>query len=87
MVYFNLNAIIYIKLTSNMHAILGTQTYLINTLRQTLLALENSIQSAFMHPNWSLLRKSWLTAVGACTKPSDFSKAMIILQVCCYAKK
>ncbi|XP_026472283.1 nucleosome-remodeling factor subunit NURF301-like, partial [Ctenocephalides felis] len=60
----------------------GTQTYLINTLRQTLLALENSIQSAFMHPNWSLLRKSWLTAVGACTKPSDFSKAMIILQAC-----
>lgn len=63
-------------------AINGSKTLLINTLRQTMLQLESSIQASFMHPNWHLLRKPWLTAVGACVNPKDFARALIVLQAC-----
>lgn len=60
----------------------GNKSILINTLRQTMLQLESSIQAPFMHPNWTLLRKPWLTAVGACVNPKDFARALIVLQAC-----
>lgn len=63
-------------------ALNGAKTLLINTLRQTMLQLESSIQASFMHPNWHLLRKPWLTAVSACVNPKDFARALIVLQAC-----
>ena len=63
-------------------AMTGTKSLLLVTLRQTILQLEQSIQSPFMHPNWQLVRKSWLTIVGACQHPKDFAKALIVLHVC-----
>ncbi|XP_077292315.1 nucleosome-remodeling factor subunit NURF301 E(bx) [Arctopsyche grandis] len=60
----------------------GTRSLLVNTLRQTLLQLENSVSSVFMHPNWTLLRKPWLQAVQASLVPRDFARAIIVLQAC-----
>ena len=55
---------------------------MINALRQSLLQLENSIPSAFMHVNWSHIRKSWMTSVNLCNSAKDFAKATIVLQEC-----
>ncbi|XP_049831961.1 nucleosome-remodeling factor subunit NURF301 isoform X2 [Schistocerca gregaria] len=60
----------------------GTRALLVSTLRQTVLQLESSIQSSFMHPNWPLLRKPWITAVSACVNARDFARALIVLQAC-----
>ncbi|KAK9686188.1 PHD-finger [Popillia japonica] len=60
----------------------GSKTLLLNTLRQTIIQLEQSIQSPFMHPNWHLIRKNWLNVIGACQNPKDFAKALIVLQAC-----
>lgn len=62
--------------------ITGHKTLLTNTLRQTILQLEQAIQSPFMHPNWHIIRKHWLNAVGACQQPRDFARALIVLQAC-----
>lgn len=63
-------------------ALSGNRTILLNTLRQTFLQLEQSIQAAFMHPNWHLLRKHWLNIMGGCQQPKDFARALIVLQAC-----
>lgn len=60
----------------------GNKTVMLNTIRQTILQLEQSIQTSFMHLNWHLIRKPWLNAVGACQQPKDFAKTLIVLQAC-----
>ncbi|XP_014598172.1 PREDICTED: nucleosome-remodeling factor subunit NURF301 isoform X1 [Polistes canadensis] len=60
----------------------GTRALLVNTLRQTILQLESSIQAPFMHTNWPLLRKPWTSAIGSCVFPRDFARALIVLQAC-----
>lgn len=60
----------------------GSRVFLLNTVRQTILQLEQAIQTPFMHPNWHIIRKPWLSAVGACQQPKDFARAMIVLQAC-----
>lgn len=60
----------------------GGRSQLVNSLRQSVLQLENSIPLAFMHVNWSQLRKLWITAVNACNTPRDFARAMIALHAC-----
>lgn len=60
----------------------GNKTVMLNTIRQTILQLEQSIQASFMHLNWHLIRKPWLNAVGACQQPKDFAKTLIVLQAC-----
>ncbi|KAL1494312.1 hypothetical protein ABEB36_009929 [Hypothenemus hampei] len=60
----------------------GSHVLLMNTLRHTILQLEQVIPSAFMHPNWHLVRKHWLNIVGNCQAPRDFAKALIVLQAC-----
>lgn len=60
----------------------GSRAQLVNTLRQTMLSLENNIQSAFMHVNWPQLRKPWITAVSSCVNARDFARAIIVLQAC-----
>ncbi|KAB0795122.1 hypothetical protein PPYR_11961 [Photinus pyralis] len=63
-------------------AVNGSRTLLLNTLRQTILQLEQTIQTPFMHPNWNLIRKHWLVAMASCQKPKDFARAIIVLQTC-----
>lgn len=60
----------------------GGRSLLINTLRHTILQLEQQIPSPFMHPNWHLLRKHWLTIVGSCQQPKDFARVLVVLQAC-----
>lgn len=60
----------------------GHKTLLLNTVRQTILQLEQAIQSPFMHPNWPLIRKHWLNAVSACKHPKDLARTLIVLQAC-----
>ncbi|XP_030753207.1 nucleosome-remodeling factor subunit NURF301 isoform X3 [Sitophilus oryzae] len=60
----------------------GTKHIMMNTLRHTILQLEQVIPSPFMHPNWQLVRKHWLNIVGGCQTPKDFAKALIVLQAC-----
>lgn len=62
--------------------ITGSKILLLNTVRQTVLQLEQAIQASFMHPNWPIVRKHWLNIVGACQTPKDFAKALIVLQAC-----
>ncbi|CAG9862131.1 unnamed protein product [Phyllotreta striolata] len=63
-------------------AVSGSKGLLGNTLRQTVLQLEQQLQAPFMHTNWPLLRKTWLTVVGNCQRPKDFAKALVVLQAC-----
>ncbi|XP_065345796.1 nucleosome-remodeling factor subunit NURF301 isoform X2 [Cloeon dipterum] len=60
----------------------GTRAVLINTLRQTVLQLETNMQTAFMHTNWPMLKKTWTASVTASVNPKDLAKALIILQAC-----
>lgn len=60
----------------------GTKTLLLNTVRQTIIQLEQAIQAPFMHPNWPLIRKHWLNAVTACQHPKDLARTLIVLQAC-----
>ncbi|KAG8222876.1 hypothetical protein J437_LFUL003521 [Ladona fulva] len=60
----------------------GTRASLVNALRQTLLALEQALQAPFLHVNWPLLRRPWVTSVSASSAPRDFSRALIVLQTC-----
>lgn len=60
----------------------GNKSSMVNTIRQTILQLEQSLQAPFMHLNWHLIRKPWLNAVGACQLPKDFAKTLIVLQAC-----
>lgn len=62
--------------------IVGSRAQLVNTLRQTMLQLESSIQGSFIHINWPQLRKPWISAVGSCVNARDFARALIVLQAC-----
>ena len=48
-------------------------------LRRSLINLENSIHSAFMHSNWSLHRKNWLAKVSRCRSAKNLSLALSVL--------
>ncbi|XP_069124363.1 nucleosome-remodeling factor subunit BPTF-like isoform X2 [Argopecten irradians] len=60
----------------------GKRSSVIQTLMLTIIQLESSIPSSFLHPNWPLHRQSWTNAVHMCRKPSDFSLALSILEAC-----
>ncbi|XP_033751700.1 nucleosome-remodeling factor subunit BPTF-like [Pecten maximus] len=60
----------------------GKKSTVIQTLMLTIIQLESSIPSSFLHPNWPLHRQSWTNAVHMCRKPSDFSLALSILEAC-----
>lgn len=60
----------------------GTQTNIITTIRQTLLALEQGVATPFLHPNWSSIRKLWLSAVAHSNTPENVAKVLVILQAC-----
>lgn len=58
----------------------GSRITLIQTLRQTIVHLEGSLHSAFLHPNWALHRLNWLKAVQMCDNAKDFALALSILE-------
>lgn len=60
----------------------STHENAISTLRQTITSLEQAIVPPFMHAHWPTLRKIWVQAVSHCRKPSEFAKALVILQSC-----
>jgi len=60
----------------------GGRAILVNSLRLTILQLESNIPAALMHPNWHILRKPWISAVGTCLAPKDFAKTLVVLQTC-----
>lgn len=62
--------------------VFGLRTALIQTLRLTLVQLESSIPTPFMHVNWPLIRKTWLLTVQASNTPWDFAKVMVAFQAC-----
>lgn len=53
---------------------------LIQTLRKTFIQFENSLQSPFLHPNWSLHRNNWLAAIQLSNNAKDFALALSILE-------
>lgn len=60
----------------------GNRNNAIQTLRQTIISLEQAISTPYMHSNWPTLRKLWLQAISHCNKPTDFAKVLIIFQIC-----
>jgi hypothetical protein len=58
----------------------GSRLTLIQTLRQSIISLEGSLHSAFLHPNWALHRLNWLKAVQMCDNAKDFALALSILE-------
>ena len=60
----------------------GTRPQLVNTLRQSILQLETSLPSIFMHTNWNLMRKPWIQALNTSATPKDFARALTVLQCC-----
>ena len=58
----------------------GNKIMTVSTLRLSILQLENSIASPFLHPNWQLHRQSWQKALQRCAKPEDFALALSILE-------
>ena len=60
----------------------GTRHQLVNTLRQTMLQLENNVPSIFMHANWAMMRKPWIQALNTSQTPKDFARALTVLQCC-----
>ena len=76
---FSLTELSAFKWLGTLH---GNRSFLITTLRQTMLQLENSVPTIFMHPNWGLLRKPWIGAASQSTTPRDFARALTVLQCC-----
>ncbi|XP_055307735.1 nucleosome-remodeling factor subunit NURF301 isoform X2 [Sitodiplosis mosellana] len=60
----------------------GNRNNAIQTLRQTMISLEQAISTPYMHSNWPTLKKLWLQAISHCNKPTDFAKVLIIFQIC-----
>ncbi|XP_055631397.1 nucleosome-remodeling factor subunit NURF301 isoform X2 [Toxorhynchites rutilus septentrionalis] len=59
-----------------------SQAQIVSTIKQTIIALEQSIASPFLHQNWAKLRKTWINAISTCTRASDFARIICILQAC-----
>uniref|UniRef100_A0A2M4CMW7 Putative nucleosome remodeling factor subunit n=1 Tax=Anopheles darlingi TaxID=43151 RepID=A0A2M4CMW7_ANODA len=52
----------------------ASQQQIVTTIRQTILALEQSIASPFMHHNWHRLRRIWINAISTSMKAQEFSQ-------------
>lgn len=60
----------------------GNRTVMLQTVRSTLLLLLSQLPTIFMHPNWTTMRKSWITAVNACVSPRDLGRVLSVLAAC-----
>lgn len=60
--------------------IFGPKDVILNTLRCSIVNLENNIPAAFMHPIWPLQRSTWVRAVHIATTPEEFGAVLIFLE-------
>ena len=58
----------------------GSKEVILNTLRFSIVGLENSIATSFMHPSWPLQRSTWVRAVHMSKTPQEFAAALSFLQ-------
>ena len=58
----------------------GSKEVILNTLRFSIVGLENSIATSFMHPSWPLQRSTWVRAVHISKTPQEFAAALSFLQ-------
>lgn len=59
-----------------------TKQGIVNALRATVLSLEQSIPTPFLHPNWQILRKVWIQKIATSDSAVDFVRILIALQAC-----
>ncbi|VVC31946.1 Hypothetical protein CINCED_3A007015 [Cinara cedri] len=62
--------------------IFGARSTLVNTVKQTIISLDNLLPSSLMHISWPMLRKPWLNQVNSCSTPKDFARVMVVLMSC-----
>jgi len=60
--------------------IFGPKDVILNTLRCSIVNIENNIPISFMHPIWPLQRSTWIRAVHMATTPVEFGAALIFLE-------
>jgi nucleosome-remodeling factor subunit BPTF len=60
--------------------IFGPKDVILNTLRCSVVNLENNIPASFMHPVWPIQRSTWVRAVHIATTPIEFSAALSFLE-------
>lgn len=60
--------------------IFGPKDVILNTLRCSIVNLENNIPAAFMHPVWPIQRSTWVRAVHMATTPVEFAAALCFLE-------
>ena len=58
----------------------GSKEVILNTLRFSIVSLENSIASSFMHPSWPVQRSTWVKAVHLSKSPQEFAAALSLLE-------
>lgn len=58
----------------------GSKEVILNTLRFSIVSLENSIASSFMHPTWPGQRSTWVKAVHLSKTPQEFAAALSLLE-------
>lgn len=53
-------------------------------LQRALMELDRALSpmEAFMHPNWSKIKRTWMKAIEYCKTPADFTKVLSIFQIC-----
>lgn len=60
----------------------GLKTVVLQTVRTSLLQLHSQLPAIFMHPNWTTMRKSWISAVNSCVSPYDLGRVLTVLAAC-----
>ena len=58
----------------------GSKDVVLNTLRFSIVGLENSIATSFMHPSWPVQRSTWVKAVHLSKTPQEFAAALSFLE-------
>ena len=58
----------------------GSKDVILNTLRFSIVGLENSIPGSFMHPSWPVQRSTWVRAVHLSKTPQEFAAALSFLE-------
>lgn len=60
--------------------IFGPKDIILNTLRCSIVNIENNIPISFMHPIWPLQRSTWIRAVHMASTPVEFGAVLIFLE-------
>ena len=58
----------------------GDKEVILNTLRYSIIGLENAIPTAFMHPAWPIQRSTWIRAIQLAATPQEFSAILSFLE-------